>query len=328
MDIHRGSLIINEEPDNVHRGSLLINDGHRGSLLVHDDADVIINDDDGGFTVKGGKFLVAAAARLPAGWTQQESRSRPGQFTYVNMYTNERISWLPTVPASRTPDDLPPEPSDSEDSEDDEPEPPVNRNKITRGRRRSIHRRTRCTLGGGGELDLAAIAAEAAGDDASAPFKALVKTGPPKPPPHVAALDGRAAAAAQAADKDPLLGGLFEVLENLVAMRLLRKSKLDVGAMAKAISADVFLREKGWLSKAQHWEACDKFRLVHGYAVVHAGGRLAKTRKVALANPREHPPKFWRDGGYYHAEIARVPEGGAHAKGKGRKGRHATKYPP
>ena len=38
------------------------------------------------------------------------SSSRPGQFSYVNIYTDEKIAWLPTVPASRTPGSVPPPP--------------------------------------------------------------------------------------------------------------------------------------------------------------------------------------------------------------------------
>ena len=38
------------------------------------------------------------------------SSSRPGQFSYVNIHTDEKIAWLPTEPASRTPGRVPPPP--------------------------------------------------------------------------------------------------------------------------------------------------------------------------------------------------------------------------
>ena len=38
---------------------------------------------------------------LPHGWTHTESRSRPGTLVYGNEHTGERISWIPTRPASR-----------------------------------------------------------------------------------------------------------------------------------------------------------------------------------------------------------------------------------
>eukprot|EP00037_Helgoeca_nana_P033569 m.418479 g.418479 ORF g.418479 m.418479 type:complete len:342 (-) comp30963_c0_seq1:119-1144(-) len=47
---------------------------------------------------------------LPEGWKRVPSRSRPGQFTYENQFTKERISWIPDCAASRTPKNLPPEP--------------------------------------------------------------------------------------------------------------------------------------------------------------------------------------------------------------------------
>lgn len=49
----------------------------------------------------------AGPPALPRGWTAVASRSRPGQFTYVNDYTGERISWAPTKAASRTKGKLP-----------------------------------------------------------------------------------------------------------------------------------------------------------------------------------------------------------------------------
>ena len=47
---------------------------------------------------------------LPAGWAPQPSKSRPGENTYVNQFTKERISWFPSLPASRTRGQLPPPP--------------------------------------------------------------------------------------------------------------------------------------------------------------------------------------------------------------------------
>ena len=38
---------------------------------------------------------------LPAGWTPVESASRPGQYSYINDHTGEKIAWRPTEPASR-----------------------------------------------------------------------------------------------------------------------------------------------------------------------------------------------------------------------------------
>ena len=36
---------------------------------------------------------------LPEGWKRVESRSRPGQYVYENIYTDERQAWIPTEPA-------------------------------------------------------------------------------------------------------------------------------------------------------------------------------------------------------------------------------------
>jgi hypothetical protein len=38
-------------------------------------------------------------ALLPEGWKRVESRSRPGEFVYENIYTEERQAWLPTEAA-------------------------------------------------------------------------------------------------------------------------------------------------------------------------------------------------------------------------------------
>ena len=63
---------------------------------------------------KAGKPPVAEAVEdsLPAGWKKSPSKSRPGEFSYLNMHTREKISWRPTVPASRTPGNPPPHPDD------------------------------------------------------------------------------------------------------------------------------------------------------------------------------------------------------------------------
>eukprot|EP00043_Microstomoeca_roanoka_P018819 m.205220 g.205220 ORF g.205220 m.205220 type:complete len:272 (-) comp16894_c0_seq1:165-980(-) len=39
---------------------------------------------------------------LPEGWRRVESRSRPGQYVYENIYTEERVAWYPIVPAQST----------------------------------------------------------------------------------------------------------------------------------------------------------------------------------------------------------------------------------
>ena len=46
--------------------------------------------------------------KLPEGWAAVNSTSRPGEVSYVNKHTGERIEWTPTVPASRTPGHVPP----------------------------------------------------------------------------------------------------------------------------------------------------------------------------------------------------------------------------
>ena len=43
----------------------------------------------------------AANMELPRGWRERPSASRPGHVSYINEYTGERISWLPTEPARR-----------------------------------------------------------------------------------------------------------------------------------------------------------------------------------------------------------------------------------
>jgi hypothetical protein len=40
-----------------------------------------------------------AAQELPTGWTRVESRSRPGEFVYENIHTEERQAWFPDKPA-------------------------------------------------------------------------------------------------------------------------------------------------------------------------------------------------------------------------------------
>lgn len=40
------------------------------------------------------------AKELPAGWRRVESRSRPGEFVYENIHTEERQSWFPEAPAT------------------------------------------------------------------------------------------------------------------------------------------------------------------------------------------------------------------------------------
>lgn len=42
-----------------------------------------------------------AAKPLPDGWKRVESRSRPGEFVYENLYTEERQSWFPDAPAEK-----------------------------------------------------------------------------------------------------------------------------------------------------------------------------------------------------------------------------------
>ena len=36
---------------------------------------------------------------LPAGWKKVESRSRPGEFVYENIHTEERQGWFPDTEA-------------------------------------------------------------------------------------------------------------------------------------------------------------------------------------------------------------------------------------
>ena len=45
----------------------------------------------------------APSSPLPEGWRQVESRSRPGQFSYENENTGERVAWRPTEPAQLLP---------------------------------------------------------------------------------------------------------------------------------------------------------------------------------------------------------------------------------
>lgn len=40
-----------------------------------------------------------AARPLPAGWRRVESRSRPGEYVYENIHTEERQAWFPDAPA-------------------------------------------------------------------------------------------------------------------------------------------------------------------------------------------------------------------------------------
>ena len=46
--------------------------------------------------------------RLPDGWTESPSRSRPGEYSYENQHTGETIDWWPSKAASPTKDQLPP----------------------------------------------------------------------------------------------------------------------------------------------------------------------------------------------------------------------------
>lgn len=49
-------------------------------------------------------LLTVAAGQtfLPDGWRKVESKSRPGEFVYENVHTEERVAWFPTQPASKT----------------------------------------------------------------------------------------------------------------------------------------------------------------------------------------------------------------------------------
>ena len=38
---------------------------------------------------------------LLQGWRKVESRSRPGEFVYENLYTEERQAWFPDTPAEK-----------------------------------------------------------------------------------------------------------------------------------------------------------------------------------------------------------------------------------
>lgn len=46
-------------------------------------------------------FRKKMEANLPEGWKKVESRSKPGTFVYENVYTEERIAWVPTEPAKK-----------------------------------------------------------------------------------------------------------------------------------------------------------------------------------------------------------------------------------
>ena len=39
---------------------------------------------------------------LPEGWRKVASNSRPGEFVYENIYTEERQAWFPTEPAVKS----------------------------------------------------------------------------------------------------------------------------------------------------------------------------------------------------------------------------------
>jgi hypothetical protein len=41
-----------------------------------------------------------ASLELPDGWKRTESRSRPGQTVYENIFSGERQAWFPDTPAS------------------------------------------------------------------------------------------------------------------------------------------------------------------------------------------------------------------------------------
>ena len=54
-----------------------------------------------------------ADAPLPDGWVAHESASHPGQLSYENVHTGEKIGWFPTEKASAEPGNLPqPTPTD------------------------------------------------------------------------------------------------------------------------------------------------------------------------------------------------------------------------
>jgi uncharacterized protein YbdZ (MbtH family) len=50
---------------------------------------------------KAADALENASKPLPEGWKMVESRSRPGEFVYENIYTEERQAWFPTEPATQ-----------------------------------------------------------------------------------------------------------------------------------------------------------------------------------------------------------------------------------
>jgi len=50
------------------------------------------------------------AGGLPDGWKKVPSQSNPGKFSYQNIYTMEKIGWVPDRPASRRRKELPPVP--------------------------------------------------------------------------------------------------------------------------------------------------------------------------------------------------------------------------
>ena len=109
------------------------------------------------------------------------------------------------------------------------------------------------------------------------------------------------------------LGDLIAVLERLVSKRMLRKSRLDVVAIAKSLGVGVEMQRRShlkWRKDVQYWKPCASFRLVHGFAVFstsHRKGPFGTTKKIALANQREHPASLSAaDGGYFEAEIACV----------------------
>lgn len=47
-----------------------------------------------------GRFRPFSAFRLPEGWRRVESNSRPGEYVYENVNTEERQAWFPTEPAA------------------------------------------------------------------------------------------------------------------------------------------------------------------------------------------------------------------------------------
>jgi uncharacterized protein YbdZ (MbtH family) len=61
------------------------------------------------------KKAAEAAKDLPEGWRRVESRSRPGEFVYENIHTEERQAWFPDSPAVE--EAAPPPVAASEDSQ-------------------------------------------------------------------------------------------------------------------------------------------------------------------------------------------------------------------